>query len=263
MMWQNFFSALFKVIVIVVVSQVLLRIIQKTVTPMIDKQQSNRFIHIDERRSKTVARLVNNIISYVIYFIMALMILNQFGIQIGPLLAGAGVVGLAIGFGAQSLVKDIITGFFIIFEDQFGVGDVIQIGTLKGTVEEIGLRVTKISSATGERHIIPNGTILQVTNFSVHNSVSVVDIPIDTQTDVELAILTIKEAVQTFAAQHPDFPSPPEVLGVQTITGGEMMIRISIVTKPNTQFQLLRQLNEIIKKSLDDKGISLSSGVKR
>ena len=107
-----------------------------------------------------------------------MLILGQVGLNLGPLLAGAGVLGLAIGFGAQSLVKDVITGFFIIFEDQFGVGDVIQIDQFKGTVEEIGIRVTRIKSWTGEVHIIPNGNIKQVTNFSTYNSIAVVDVSI-------------------------------------------------------------------------------------
>ncbi len=262
-MWQKYVTVALKIVLIIVVSQILLRIIHKTITPMIDRNYDRNILHIDERRSKTVVKLVNNIVSYVIYFIMALMILNQLGIQIGPILAGAGVVGLAIGFGAQSLVRDIITGFFVIFEDQFGVGDVIQIGTFKGTVEEIGLRVTKIRSASGERHIIPNGSIMQVTNFSVHNSVSTVDIPIDHQCDLETTLKVIKEAVQIFSAQHPDLPNTPEVLGIQTIAAGEMIVRISIETKANAQFQLLRELNETIKKSLDTNQISLSAGVKK
>ncbi len=262
-MWQKYVTVTIKIVLIVVVSQILLRIIQKTITPMIDRNYDRNILHIDERRSKTVVKLVNNIVSYVIYFIMALMILNQLGIQIGPLLAGAGVVGLAIGFGAQSLVRDIITGFFVIFEDQFGVGDVIQIGTFKGTVEEIGLRVTKIRSASGERYIIPNGSIMQVTNFSVHNSISTVDIPLDNQCDMESALNVIKEAVQTFSAQHPDLPNIPEVLGIQTIAAGEMIVRISMETKANTQFQLLRQLNETIKKALDTNQINISASVKK
>ena len=107
-----------------------------------------------------------------------MMILEYCGIPIKGLLAGAGILGLAVGFGAQSLVKDIISGFFIIFEDQFSVGDYIKINPFEGEVLEIGLRTTKLKSKIGELHVIPNGSIIQVTNFSILNSVSIVDVTI-------------------------------------------------------------------------------------
>ena len=135
-------------------------------------------LKFNPRRTTTIMRLMGNIVNYAISFIMIMMILAVFHVPFGPMLAGAGVVGLAIGFGAQSLVKDIITGFFIIFEDQFAVGDVIQTGRFKGTVEEIGLRVTRVKSWTGEIHIIPNGSILEVTNYSINNSIAVIDISV-------------------------------------------------------------------------------------
>src|SRR5690625_1552052 len=112
------------------------------------------------------------------------MVLETFGVPVSTLLAGAGVVGLAIGFGAQSLVKDIISGFFIIFEDQFSVGDYIMINSLEGTVEEIGLRTTKIESWTGEQHVIPNGDISIVTNYSIHNGISVVEVNVPYENDI-------------------------------------------------------------------------------
>ncbi|MDV2887601.1 mechanosensitive ion channel, partial [Alkalihalophilus pseudofirmus] len=114
----------------------------------------------------------------VVYFIALMMVLSVFGIDAKALIAGAGVVGLAVGFGALSLVKDVISGFFIIFEDQFSVGDHIRVGEFEGNVETIGLRTTKLKSWTGELHILPNGNITEVTNFSVNNSIAVIDIAI-------------------------------------------------------------------------------------
>ena len=130
-----------------------------------------------ERREKTLLKLLENTLSYVVYFSAILAILSEFRIDVKGLLAGAGVLGLAVGFGAQSLVKDVITGFFIIFEDQFSVGDYVKIGAAEGIVEEIGLRTTKIKSFTGEVHILPNGTISQVVNYSMKNSLAIVDVP--------------------------------------------------------------------------------------
>src|SRR5699024_5251174 len=98
------------------------------------------------------------------------------GLPIGSLLAGAGVAGLAIGFGAQNLVRDVISGFFIVFEDQFSIGDYVEVSGAEGTVEEIGLRTTKVQSWTGEQNVIPNGNITQVINYSIHNGLAIVDI---------------------------------------------------------------------------------------
>src|SRR5690625_5855916 len=142
-------------------------------------------IQISSRREQTLSKLLTNILMYLIAFIVIVMILDILGVPISTLLAGAGVAGLAIGFGAQSLVKDVISGFFIIFEDQFSVGDYILINNLEGTVEEIGLRTTKVQSWTGEQHIIPNGDISMVTNYSIHNGISVVEINVTYENDIK------------------------------------------------------------------------------
>ncbi|MNI09012.1 putative MscS family protein YkuT [compost metagenome] len=173
------------------------------------------------------------------------------GVNLGPLLAGAGVLGLAIGFGAQSLVKDVITGFFIIFEDQFGVGDVIQIDQFKGKVEEIGIRVTRIRSWTGEVHIIPNGSIVKVTNFSTYNSLAVLDISIPYATDVDKAIKLLKDTVVRIFEQNDKIVKEPEVLGVQTLTNTEMKLRIVAECQPNTQSEIERLINSEVKKAMD------------
>jgi small-conductance mechanosensitive channel len=261
-MWENIMVVSLKIIIIIIIAQLFMKVLQKAIVRIVIEKESNP-LRIAARRTKTVGKLVNNIITYVVNFIMILMLLNQIGVQVGPLLAGAGVVGLAIGFGAQSLVKDIITGFFIIFEDQFAVGDVIQTGTYKGVVEEIGLRVTTIKSPSGERHIIPNGSITQVTNFSVHDSVSTLDIPIDNETDIEQALCVIREIIERTHGQLEKITEKPEVLGLQSFAPGEMVIRILVKSKANEQFQALRTLNAEIKKGLDEHGISLSSGTKK
>jgi small-conductance mechanosensitive channel len=261
-MWQSVMIICFKIIVIIVVAQIILRLLQRTIEKMIIEREENP-LHIKPRRSKTVGKLVSNIISYAVNFIMLLMILNQMGVQVGPLLAGAGVVGLAIGFGAQSLVKDVITGFFIIFEDQFAVGDVIQTGLFKGTVEEIGLRVTKIKSASGEVHFIPNGSILNATNFSIYNTVFTIDIPLDGNCDLDRALDVIKQTLDTSAHVIPGLAQPPELLGVQSISQGEVIIRVSAESEHRFQFQATRMLNAEIKKNLDAQNITLGSGAKK
>jgi small-conductance mechanosensitive channel len=260
--WKLLGITLFKVFLIILVAKIMVRMLQFSIRKVIVGKEV-RQLHIDARRSKTLGKLMNNVITYAIYFLMFFMILHQLGVQIAPLLAGAGVVGIAIGFGAQSLVRDVLTGFFIIFEDQFGVGDVIQTGNFKGTVEEIGLRVTTIKSVSGEVHIIPNGSILQVTNFSIHNTISTIDIPLDSTTDHEKALHAIETAVQRIYPTLENLVKVPEVLGVQTVNAGEIVVRIQFEALPNTQFQIMRQLNSEIKKELDAHQIALANGAKK
>jgi small conductance mechanosensitive channel len=119
----------------------------------------------DERRVRTMSGLIKSLLRYVLYFIGVIMILSELNVDTRSILAGAGIIGLAVGIGAQSLVRDVVTGFFILFEDQFAVGDRVTIAGVSGTVEDLGLRVTKIRDATGELHIISNGEIKQVSRL--------------------------------------------------------------------------------------------------
>lgn len=261
--WKQFFDVAFRIVFIIIIGKILLVVLKKIIVKTVARNDSKQTGETRNSRSTTVGRLINNMISYAIYFIMALMILNQLGVQIGPLLAGAGVVGIAIGFGAQSLVRDILTGFFIIFEDQFGVGDVIQTGTFKGEVEEIGLRVTTIKSFNGEVFIIPNGSILNVTNFSRNNSVQTFDIPFDHQTDIDRAIEIIRETIETIHTSIEELTKKPEVLGIQSIVAGEIFVRVQIETRANSQLPVMRKLYAAIKRSLDAEQIMISGGPKR
>jgi small-conductance mechanosensitive channel len=254
--WINFSMILVKVLIIFIVGRIIVKVVNKAINHMIIDKETHP-LKFDQRRTRTIARLTSNVISYTINFITILMILNQFGFELAPLLAGAGVVGLAVGFGAQSLVKDVITGFFIIFEDQFAVGDIIQTGNFKGNVEEIGLRVTRIKSWTGEVHIIPNGSITEVTNYSLNNSIAVVDVSIAYEADIDTAIKVIKSTVSDVYASNEDIVKEPDVLGVQTLAASEVVIRVTSECKPNTHFGVARELNAQIKKSLDAHGIEI------
>src|SRR5690625_3736752 len=172
---SNFGKAFLKIIVIIILMRVAVNLVRKIVNNIFQRKQKGPF-RITERREETLNKLIQNVATYIIYFTAFVMILDTLTIKIGPLLAGAGIAGLAIGFGAQNLVKDVISGFFIVFEDQFGVGDYVSFAGIEGTVEEIGLRTTKVKSCTGEQQVIPNGNITQVTNYSIHNGLAIVDI---------------------------------------------------------------------------------------
>lgn len=255
-LWTGLLFTVIKIILIFIAARVIIKVAEKALQHMMMARDKGP-IKFDARRSKTVGKLVGNIITYVVNFIMILMILSQFQVNLGPVLAGAGVVGLAIGFGAQSLVKDVITGFFIIFEDQFAVGDVIQVGNYKGTVEEIGLRVTRVKSWTGEVHIIPNGTIVQVTNFSVNNSLAVIDVSVSYETDIDYAMKILEDTVKTFYDTNVDMVKEPEVLGIQMMGATEITLRVTAECKPNQQAGIARKLNAEIKKAFEANGIQI------
>ncbi|SCW75283.1 small conductance mechanosensitive channel [Paenibacillus tianmuensis] len=255
-LWTGLLFTVIKIVLIYIAARVIIKVAEKALHHMMMARDTGP-IKFDARRSKTIGKLVGNIITYVVNFIMILMILSQFQVNLGPVLAGAGVVGLAIGFGAQSLVKDVIIGFFIIFEDQFAVGDVIQVGNYKGTVEEIGLRVTRLKSWTGEVHIIPNGTIVQVTNFSINNSLAVIDVSVSYETDIDFAMKILEDTVKTFYDTSVDMVKEPEVLGVHMMGATEITLRITAECKPNQQSGVARKLNAEIKKIFEANGIQI------
>ena len=210
-----------------------------------------------ERRETTLVKLLQNTLSYVVYFAAILAILSAFTIDVTGVLAGAGVLGLAVGFGAQSLVKDIISGFFIIFEDQFSVGDYVQIGLTVGTVEEIGLRTTKISAYGGEIHIIPNGNISEIVNYSINNSLAIVDIRLGYKTDIAKTEKLLEDFLAGLSEGYEALISPPTIVGVQDLGTTEIIMRITAETQPVMQYAIARKLRRDLKIFLDLHGIDI------
>jgi small-conductance mechanosensitive channel len=255
-MWVNFFFITLKIVVIIIASRIVIKIIKKSIAHMTAEREMNP-LRIDPRRTRTIGKLISNIITHTINFIALLLILDQLGFALMPLLAGAGVVGLAIGFGAQNLVRDIITGFFIIFEDQFAVGDVITTKNITGTVEEIGIRTTVIKSWTGEVHIIPNGGIDQVTNFSVFNSIAVVDVSVAYEADIDTATKVISETAKRLYEENENMVKEPEVLGVQALGNSDVVLRVTVECMPMTHYGAARLLRAEIKKALDAQNIEI------
>lgn len=253
---MHYLLVILQIILIYTISRIVIKIADKASEHLMTGKHRSP-LKLDPRRTKTLGKLVHNIVSYTVNFIAFLLILGQFGVNLGPLLAGAGVLGLAIGFGAQSLVKDVITGFFIIFEDQFGVGDTVQIDQFKGTVEEIGIRVTRIKSWTGEVHIIPNGNIKQVTNFSVYNSLAVIDVGIAYEADIDKALEVLKQTVDSYYAHSTKLTKLPDVLGVQALGASEVKLRIAAECRPTLNGEVQRELQAEIKKQFDAQGIEI------
>ena len=255
-LWMSLGQGTIKIVAIMVITYVALRL-GKSAIRNIFKVRSRSPLKISERREATLLKLLENVLTYVVYFISLMTILSTLDIDVKGLIAGAGIVGLAIGFGAQNLVRDIITGFFIIFEDQFSVGDYVRIGSAEGTVEEIGLRTTKIKSWTGELHIFPNGNITEVTNFSVHNSIAVVDVSIAYEENIEEAEKVMQELLLSLPQKYEDLVNPPELLGVQTLGASDVVMRIVAETVPMRHWYMARMIRKEVKLYLDQHGIEI------
>lgn len=241
--WQSFGATIFKILLIVVISKVVVWIIHKSINRIFLGKIQERH-QSQSRRLTTVAKLLKNTVSYTIYFIMSLLVLSEVGISLGPLLAGAGIAGVAIGFGAQSLVKDVITGFFIVLEDQFAVGDIIQTGSFKGRVEVIGLRTTKLISETGEMHIIPNSAINQVTNYSVHSIKLSFDYRVKFDSEAKAEIRKLKQAIEQLKHEH--IIGSLTVLGIQHIDQDDLVLRIEGLSKIEHRDEVERAVNKLL-----------------
>ncbi|MDT9026566.1 mechanosensitive ion channel family protein [Rossellomorea yichunensis] len=255
-LWIALGSGAIKIVAIMVITYIALRLGRSAIRNVF-RVRSRSPLKFTERREATLSKLLENVLTYVIYFISLMTILSTLDIDVKGLIAGAGIVGLAVGFGAQNLVRDIITGFFIIFEDQFSVGDYVRIGSAEGTVEEIGLRTTKIKSWTGELHIFPNGNITEVTNFSIHNSIAVVDVSIAYEENIEEAEKVMQELLLALPQKYEDLVNPPELLGVQTLGASDVVIRIVAETVPMRHWYMARMIRKEVKLCLDEHGIEI------
>ena len=212
-----------------------------------------------EQRAQTLGSLFTNVVLIVVVTITLLTVLSVF-INITPLLASVSVVGLAISFGAQSLVKDVISGTFILIEGQFGIGDVIQIGDTGGLVEKMTLRTTVLRDLNGAVHIIPNGEIKQVSNLTKSWSRAVIDVSIAYAEDVDRVIAMLRATAEEFQ-RDPEWSmlllEPPQVLGVENFTETGVTIRTIAKTLPLKQWEVSRELRRRIKQRLDDEEVQL------
>lgn len=251
--WSTFLYQTGKIILLLIFAKIVIRVGSAAFVRL----YSNPAVRMDERRTRTLTVLSTNILRYVVYFFVGMTVLEAVNFPIKTLLAGAGIVGLAVGFGAQSLVKDVITGFFIIFEDQFAVGDEIQTGNFRGTVEEIGLRITKLRSWTGEMHFIPNGQISNVTNFSKANSLAVIDVGVSYEENLDRVIEILKGLLEASKQDLPAMVGEPKVLGVQEFGPTDVKIRVIADCKPTEHISVARELRRRIKQTFDEKGIAI------
>jgi moderate conductance mechanosensitive channel len=212
------------------------------------------------QRAQTIGALLRSITTAVIWGIALLMILSELGLNLGPLIAGAGIVGVAVGFGAQNLVRDFLSGIFMLLEDQYGVGDIIDAGEATGVVEGISLRTTRLRDVEGTVWHIPNGTIARVGNKSQQWSRALLDIEVAYDTDIDLARSVIKRVADELWTDElwaPSIVEEPEVWGVENLGADGIAIRVAIKTLPSEQFKVGRELRQRLKSVFDAEGIEI------
>ena len=212
------------------------------------------------RRAETLGTVLKSVASLVIFTIAGLMALSEFDVNLGPLIASAGIVGIALGFGAQSLVKDFLSGIFMLIEDQFGVGDIIDVGPAAGVVEAVSLRTTLLRDVHGTLWHVPNGEILRVGNKSQKWARAVLDIEVAYDTDIPHAMTVIKQVADGVwhdAPENATILEEPEIWGVENFGASAIAIRLAVKVEPGEQWAASREIRRRLKKAFDDDGIQI------
>ncbi|WDV45870.1 mechanosensitive ion channel family protein [Clostridiaceae bacterium M8S5] len=253
---MNIIKKIAMTLILLILIKISIKAINKIVDKFFEGQQKMKY-KIDDRKSTTFSSIIKSIVRYGIYFIGGVMILDIYEVDISPILATAGIGGLAIGFGAQNFVRDIITGFFILLENQYSVGDYIKINSSEGIVEEMTIRSTKIRSFNGDLHIVPNGKVEIVTNKSRGLSRAWVDVSIAYEEDIDNAVESLKKVCDKVAKENVNIIEGPTVLGVTNLGDSDVVISVVAKTKPMEQWSVERDLRRLIKYEFDKKGIEI------
>ncbi len=281
----DYFAKPLRVVIILLVAWIVTRVMHRVIHRMVappanlnaknDKPKRAAFGFIDTsaaptarraQRAKTMADVLGRLANAIIWGIAVLVALGELGINLAPLIAGAGVLGFALGFGAQSLVRDFLSGFFMLVEDQYGVGDVIDVGSavggtgggVSGTVEGVSLRTTRLRDVEGVVWHVPNGEIKRVGNKSQQWSRALLDIEVDRDTDITHAISVIKQTADTMwhdEGWREDILDEPDVWGVEELGAQSVKIRLVVQTLPLQQWRVARELRARIKAAFDEAGI--------
>ncbi|HYZ09958.1 MAG TPA: mechanosensitive ion channel family protein [Pseudonocardiaceae bacterium] len=212
-----------------------------------------------DQRARTIGSVLRSFASFLIFGVAFTLVLGELGINLGPIIASAGIVGVAVGFGAQNLVRDFLSGIFMMVEDQYGVGDVVDLGEATGEVEAVGLRVTTLRDVNGTVWYVRNGEVLRVGNMSQGHAVAVVDIPVAHSADIpeasDLAARTATELTAEGTALAADVLAPPEMLGIESVTTDAVTLRVTVKTRAGRQWTVQRALRAGIIDAFDDAGV--------
>ena len=252
--WGKLITIIIILVVVKISLSVVNKLIEKSLTPLKKSKNYQKKI----TRANTLVPLFQRIFKYVIYFISGVIVLRELGIDTTAIIASAGVVGLAVGFGAQSLVKDVISGAFLLFEGIISVGDSIKVGEHSGTVEVVGLRNIYLRKFSGELRVIPYGEVTSFGNFNKGYMRAVVEVGIAYEQDVERGMKALEEIANKWAEENKDIVlEPPIVQGVLSLGSSDVILRIAIKVKAMTHWGAERELKRRIKDTFDKKGIEI------
>lgn len=244
------------IVIIAILMTIAVKIANSLINKLVKKQiESNYKFTMDEKKANTMGTLLKSIVRYSVYFIgVTTMLARIFG-EISWAFASVG--GVAVGLGAQSFIKDVINGVFILFENQYAVGDFITLDQSQGIVESVGLRTTELRDFNGDVHIIPNGNVLVVTNHSKGNMRVLVDIEVAYEEDIDKVIQIINNVCDKYNKKNDNITTPCKVLGVMSLNASGVTIRVIGETKPMKQWEAERELRKAIKLELDKQGIEI------
>lgn len=259
--WSPILMAGLRIVIILLVAWVMIALLQNLVGRVRARLSSQMLSADAARRAETLARVVRYLIALVVSALALMMVLAEVGISLAPILGAAGVVGLAIGFGAQSLVKDYFTGFFILFEDQIRAGDIVKIANIGGFVEDITLRHVRLRDYDGNVHFVPNGLITTVTNMTRHFAHAVMDVGVAYREDVDevLAVMrTVAAEVRRDERLAPRILDDLEVAGVERWDASALVLRCRFKVAPMAQWDVRREYLRRLKRAFDAAGIEIA-----
>lgn len=249
-------TVILKLVIILIAYGIVKSLGTKLIKSLFERAEERQ--NLTRGRSKTLEKLVINIFTYTLMFFLFILVLeNVFKVEATPILAGAGIVGLAIGFGAQGLVSDVVTGFFLLLEKQVDVDDYVTTAGFSGIVEEVGLRTTKIRDFDGTLHYIPNREISSLSNHSRGNMRALVDISISYDDNIDKAMMVLQKVCDRFAQEEESIKEGPNVVGVQSLGDSDVVIRIVAKTENMEQWAIERKLRKAMKEALDANGIEI------
>lgn len=274
--WNFWVGVPLRIVIILVMAlivRMLLRVLIRQITQSVAKGTSIRILPSrtqrrwvaddgpstsrQSQRAKTVGSVLRSVSSVVVWAVAIVMIISELGFNVAPVLASAGVVGVALSFGAQSLVKDYLSGIFMVAEDQLGIGDIVNLGEITGEVEAVGLRVTQVRDASGTLWHVRNGEILRVGNSSQGWARTIIDLPVPYESDVEEISRALLDAADTALADPnvaPHVVGKTKFIGVEKLTGESLTLRFTVKTAPSEQWAVARVLRTALKEALDQRG---------
>ena len=240
-------TVLVTVVVLLVTYALLTRFIERRVAPREGETVVSPRLH----RLRTVSSLLTNVLRWVVAFVVVITVLRELGVDVQALVVSAGVLGLAVGFGAQSLVKDVITGMFLLFEGLIGLGDVVEVDGHEGTVEAIGLRVTKLRAFDGSLRVVPNGQLAAFTNRSRGWARAVVEVTLPREVPVDAALAVLTRVAEDWAGESGAALDPPQTQGIIRFSGAEPVLRVVAKIDSDKRLEAEYELRRRIKQAFD------------